>query len=176
METILQILQWSIPSGGLGAAITWFVNRRLNQTRTKKEIHDTFKQMYEDVSALLLEVQNKNDELTVKVNEKTENETRLIRAVNRLSRAMEAIPLCDYHAQCPVLGELRLDEGGCTGGNETGGGIQPSEQRSASSGKRSGRRHPRNGKSKNPGVGDSEPAGGGRVQSPEREYPCDNQA
>ena len=53
METILQILQWAIPSG-LGTAIGWFWNRRVNQAKAKKEIHDTFKQMYEDVSSTLL--------------------------------------------------------------------------------------------------------------------------
>lgn len=176
METILQILQWAIPSGGIGAAITWIVNRKANQAKSKKEIHDTFKKMYEDVSDLLLKMQNENEELHATVNDLLEKDALTRRALNRLSRAIEAIPLCEYHAQCPVLCELRLDENSSTGGNETGGGIQSSEQRSASSGKRSGQRHPRNGKSKNPDVGDSESPGGGRVQSPEGEHPGDDQA
>lgn len=122
METILQILQWAIPSGGIGAAISWFVNRKVNQAKSKKEIHDTFKKMYEDVSDLLLKIQNENEELHATVNDLLEKDALTRRALNRLSRAIEAIPLCEYHAQCPVLGELRLDEGGGTGTDEASGG------------------------------------------------------
>lgn len=109
METILQILQWAIPSG-LGTAIGWFWNRRVNQAKAKKEIHDTFKQMYEDVSSTLLALQNENKELHATINDLQEKDALTRRAINRLSRAIEAIPLCNYHSQCPVLGELRLEQ------------------------------------------------------------------
>ena len=117
METILQILQWLIPAECIGITIGWFVHRKVNKARDKKEIHDIFKQMYEDVSNQLSIVQKKNDELTRKVDELQENDVRHIRAINRLSRAIEAIPLCEYHSQCPVLAELRIgQDGGAVGG------------------------------------------------------------
>ena len=112
METILQILEWIIPAGGVGTAIGWFWNRKVSQAKSKKEVHDTFKQMYEDVSKALLSLQKKYDELSEKFNESKESEARFIRAANRLSRAIEAIPLCDYHSQCPVLVELQDDKNG----------------------------------------------------------------
>ena len=43
-ETIFQILQWAIPSGGIGAAIAWIANRRLRTVEEKKKVEDTYKQ------------------------------------------------------------------------------------------------------------------------------------
>ena len=107
METILQILEWIVPAGGVGTAAGWFWNRKVSQAKSKKEVHDTFRQMYEDVSVALLSLQKKYDELSERFNESKDNEARFIRAANRLSRAIEAIPLCAYHSQCPVLVELQ---------------------------------------------------------------------
>ena len=36
-DTIFQILQWAIPSGGIGAAIAWIANRRLRTVEEKKK-------------------------------------------------------------------------------------------------------------------------------------------
>lgn len=119
METILSILQWVIPSGGIGGAIGWFANRKANKAKTKKEIHDTFQQMYEDVSKALLDLQKKYDVLYKISQDQVDENTRTRRALNRLSKAVEAIPLCDYHSQCPVLSELRLDKE--SGGSGHGG-------------------------------------------------------
>lgn len=59
METLLQILQWAIPSGGIGAAIAWLVNRKAVSAKAAKAVHDTYKTMYEDISQLLVENQKK---------------------------------------------------------------------------------------------------------------------
>lgn len=32
-DTILQILQWALPSGGIGAAIAWVANRKANTAK-----------------------------------------------------------------------------------------------------------------------------------------------
>lgn len=125
METLLTILQWVIPSGGIGMAIGWLADRRVNNARASKEIHDTFKQMYEDVSTILINVQKNNEELC-------EENSRTRRALNRLSKAIEAIPLCDYHSQCPVLSELRIDkEGICNGHDRPAGKPGPDAKREA---------------------------------------------
>ena len=122
METILSILQWVIPSGGIGGVIGWFANRKANKAKTKKEIHDTFQQMYEDVSKALLDLQKKYDILYKISQDQVDENTRTRRALNRLSRAVEAIPLCDYHSQCPVLNELRIDKEGVSGGHSGAAG------------------------------------------------------
>ena len=63
-DIILQILQWAIPSGGIGAAIVWLANRSANSARNAKVVHDTYKGMYEDISKVLLETQEKYEENT----------------------------------------------------------------------------------------------------------------
>ena len=114
-DTFLQIIQWAIPSGGIGAAIAWLANRKAKSAQTAKSVHDTYKMMYEDVSALLMETQRKYEE-TTKITEKLVAENNLTRrAVNRLSRAIEAIQLCPHRAACPVSSELSLSEDSADG-------------------------------------------------------------
>jgi hypothetical protein len=109
MMDILGILQWAIPSGGIGAAIAWVANRKVAGVRAQKEIHDTFKSMYDDVSALQLKTQKKYEETIKKIEDLTAENARTRRALNRLSRAIEAIQICPHSATCPVRGELRMD-------------------------------------------------------------------
>ena len=58
-DILLQFIQWAIPSGGIGAAIVWFANRKANNAKNAKIVHDTYKGMYEDISKVLLETQQK---------------------------------------------------------------------------------------------------------------------
>ena len=62
-ETLTDILQWLIPSGSLGAVVVWLTNKTLRNLRTAKEIHDTYKKMYEDVQVTLVEMQGDNKKL-----------------------------------------------------------------------------------------------------------------
>ena len=48
-ETIINLLQWLIPSGGFGAVIVWLTNKNLRNLRMTKEVHDTYKTMFIDV-------------------------------------------------------------------------------------------------------------------------------
>lgn len=109
-DTILQILQWAIPSGGIGAAIAWIANRKAREAKTAKEVHDTYKTMYEDISTLLVETQKKYEETKEQIEALGADNSRTRRALNRLSRAIEAIQVCPHRANCPVSGELSLDE------------------------------------------------------------------
>lgn len=128
MDTLMQILQWAIPSGGIGAAIAWVANRKANNARQAKSVHDTYKLMYEDISRLLVETQQKYDEST-KLTEKLVSENNLTRrALNRLSRAIEAIQLCPHAGTCPVSGELSLSEDG-DGDAKPDRGSQKRQQR-----------------------------------------------
>lgn len=110
METILQILQWAIPSGGIGAAIAWIANRKTRQAKTAKEVHDTYKMMYDTVSAELVSLQKQIMSNYEKMEELKGENSRTRRALNRLSRAIEAIQVCPYSSSCPVRSELSLDE------------------------------------------------------------------
>lgn len=106
-DIILQFLTWAIPSGGVGAAIAWFFNRKAHNAETAKTVHDTYKKMYEDVSQLLIETREKYEETYEKIEELSQENARTRTALNRLSRAVEAIQLCPYRSECPVRGELQ---------------------------------------------------------------------
>ena len=109
MADIMQIILWAIPSGSVGAAIAWIANRKVKQAEGAKRVHDTYKVMYEDVSKLLVETQEKYEE-TTKITDDLVRENRLTRqAVNRLEKAIKAIQLCPNRANCPVRNELSLD-------------------------------------------------------------------
>ncbi|KAA6310559.1 hypothetical protein EZS27_038159, partial [termite gut metagenome] len=89
---MIDILQWLIPSGGLGAALIWITNRRLRNTRTEKEVHETYKILYEDISKTLIEIQNENK--------------RLHSAVSSLEYAISKANTCSQYARCPIRREL----------------------------------------------------------------------
>lgn len=144
-DTIMQIIQWAIPSGGLGAAIGWLANRNARRAAAAKSVHDTYKLMYEDISQELIATQRKVDETgrelqaarlqmdrsarqqqniqqetQQKINDITHTmekmgveNTRLRYAVNRLTRAIQAIEICPHRDACPVSVQLS-DDNACT--------------------------------------------------------------
>ena len=114
-DTIFQILQWAIPSGGIGAAIAWIAEKKTRDAKTAKEVHDIYTAMYEDISALLVETQKTYEETKEQIETLGTENSRTRRALNRLSRAIEAIQICPHRANCPVSGELSLDEEADTG-------------------------------------------------------------
>ena len=115
-EMIMQIVQWAIPSGGIGAAIAWVANRRVKSAEQAKRVHDTYKEMYEDISKELLRTQKKVDESAKEnaraIEDLNKENARTRYALNKLTRAIEAIQLCPHRATCPVSGELRDQEDG----------------------------------------------------------------
>ena len=96
-DIIMNILQWAIPSGGVGAAIAWIANRKVKEAEQAKQIHDTFKEMYGDVSKELLA---KQKELNDAARENAE-------AIERLNKENALTP---HHATCPVTSELQNSE------------------------------------------------------------------
>lgn len=140
-DIIMNILQWAIPSGGIGAAIAWIANRKVKAAEQAKQVHDTYKSMYEDVSRELLNLQRKVDESTREnasaIEELNRENTRTRNALNRLSRAIEAIQLCPHRASCPVSGELQNGEEGTGRDDEPGSNRAKSrQQRKQKAGKR----------------------------------------
>lgn len=96
-ETIASILQWLLPGGGMGAVMIWITSRKLRTIRVAKEEHDTYKQMYQDVSNTLLEF-------------RTDYE-RLQKSINKLERAISKAHGCHYRDICPILrSELQNNE------------------------------------------------------------------
>lgn len=93
-ETISNLLQWLIPSGSLATVLVWLTSKTLRTLRETKEIHDTYKAMYEDVKVTLIAISNEKKDLYA--------------IVVRLERAVSKAPNCRYFDNaCPVGRELR---------------------------------------------------------------------
>ena len=93
MDQLLTILQWLVPAGGLGAILGWLTNSRLRATRTAKEVHDTYKQMYDDLHDQLLALSNENKHIRS--------------SLSRLERAVTKGATCRLWSQCPIRSELQ---------------------------------------------------------------------
>ena len=121
---ILSILQWAIPSGGIGAAIAWIVHRSAASAKDAKVVHDTYKQMYKDISAELEKMRTRAESLESKINKLTNENDELRRAVNRLRNTLVEIKRCPHYSTCPVRNELQDGSSGDTksGTEQTGGG------------------------------------------------------
>lgn len=91
MDSISEFLQWLVPV--LGTAIVWLTNRTLRNTRTVKEVHDTYKTMYEDQQNTLIKLQDSNEKLC----------EELLRLKQGLVRATS----CRYWPLCPLRPELQ---------------------------------------------------------------------
>jgi len=109
-ETLLNILQWAVPSGGIGAAVAWIVNRGAHQARQARDVHDTYKTMYQDISRLLIETRKKYDQLQETLSEVKEENASLRRSVNRLERCISKAKACRYYDDCPIRDELRNEK------------------------------------------------------------------
>jgi len=111
-DTIITLLQWLVPSGGLGAAVAWAFSRTLRSLRETKEVHDTYKSLYEDISETLKDLQNEVDDLQ--------------KELGRFRRAVARIYGCRHYSDCPVNRELQNSESGTVGGRKSGkNGGQP---------------------------------------------------
>lgn len=92
-ESILQLLQWLVPTGGVGMLLGWLTSTRLRQARTAKEVHDTYKKMYEDLHNQVIEIANDNSEMR--------------QMLARLERAISKGAACRIWATCPIRRELQ---------------------------------------------------------------------
>lgn len=96
MYTWFDLLVTLISSGVLFSLGTWLVNRKVNNTRQKKEIFDYYKSISEDLQTTLEKLQDEN--------------RKLYRVISRLERAMSMVSTCKHYAECPIRGELRKYE------------------------------------------------------------------
>lgn len=100
-EHIAPILQWLIPSGGVGAVLVWLTNKTIRNLRTSKEVHDTYKTMYLDVQQTLNDIQDEKK--------------KLYKMVSRFERALSRCFSCRYHDKCPAIIELQKHKADLTG-------------------------------------------------------------
>ena len=92
MEVFIRIIEWLIPAGGLAGGLAWLLNKTLRNLRKTKEIHDTYKTLYEHISQTILSLQ---DEIT-----------GLHKELSRFRRAISKAANCHYFDDCPVQQQL----------------------------------------------------------------------
>lgn len=92
-ETLTTLLQWLIPAGGFGTVIVWLTSKNLRNVRTAKEVHETYKVLYENIQQTLIELQDENK--------------KMYKVVARLERAVNRASVCRYYDHCPVRDELQ---------------------------------------------------------------------
>jgi hypothetical protein len=68
-------------------------SKTLRALKTTKEIHDTYKTMYEDLDETLIKLQDENKKLQ--------------KAVGRLERVISLAYTCRYYGDCPMRDELQ---------------------------------------------------------------------
>lgn len=93
IDSLITLLQWLLPTGSVGAVIVWLTSKTLRQARTAKEVHDTYKAMYEDVQGTLINLQHDNSQL----------HDAILRLEATIRRATE----CRYYGTCPLRSELQ---------------------------------------------------------------------
>jgi hypothetical protein len=105
-ETLITLLTWLIPSGGVGAVAAWLTSRKLRTVRTDKEIHDTYKIMYDDVQQTLVAIRKENRELYDAQNNQREENEKLRIAIESLERTIAQAANCRHWDVCPIRHEL----------------------------------------------------------------------
>lgn len=93
MDLVMQILQWLIPTGGILTLFGWIRQRDTRKERVAKEKNDIYKEMYDNISGTLLELQNENK--------------RLYKAVRQLNQTIQKATACPHYGECPMRDELQ---------------------------------------------------------------------
>ena len=92
-DLIMQILQWLVPSGIAGSLWAWLRHRENNKVLAAKERNDAYKEMYDNLSGTLIDLQNEN--------------IKLYKAVRELNRTIQRASTCRHYADCPIRSELQ---------------------------------------------------------------------
>ncbi len=92
MNTLMEIFSYLFPTG-VGSAITWVYSRNVYRARKRKEVHDIYQEMYNDVCTTLTKNQDEN--------------RKLYRAIARLEKAVTQATVCRHWPDCPVRDELQ---------------------------------------------------------------------
>ena len=92
MDMFMQILAMLFPAG-LGSIITWMFSRNLYRAKKKKEVHDIYQVMYNDVCTTLTHIKDEN--------------RKLYQIVERFEKAVLKATDCFYWDDCPMRHELQ---------------------------------------------------------------------
>lgn len=100
LHVIKDFLMYLLPAGGMGGVIVWVFNKKLRTLRTDKEVHDTYKAMYDDVKKELKELRNENKVLRREL-------ARVDAIIGILEAVFSKVASCRYYNSCPIRVELQ---------------------------------------------------------------------
>ena len=92
MEDVFNIIQWAFISV-VSPAVVWLFQKQVRTARSRKEIHDTYEQMYNSVSKSIIELLNENQ--------------KMFETLRRLEQAISETNRCLYSDNCPVVRRLQ---------------------------------------------------------------------
>lgn len=92
MDMFMQIVAMLFPAG-IGSLVTWMFSRNLYRAKKKKEVHDIYQVMYDDVCATLTHIKDEN--------------RKLYQIVERFEKAVLKATDCCYWDDCPMRHELQ---------------------------------------------------------------------
>lgn len=92
-ELVIQILQLIVPPGIVGSFWAWWKHRENKKVLAAKERNDTYKEMYDNLSDTLIDLQNEN--------------IKLYKAVRELNRTIQKASTCKHYGNCPIRRELQ---------------------------------------------------------------------
>ena len=105
--TLLQTLwDWLLPAGWLATAIAWWRDRKIYKVRVVKESEGTYKELYDDLSATILELSKQLRKL---------NERNITHET-----ALRKIHACRYADRCPAILWMRQQQKGQLGNRPLG--------------------------------------------------------
>lgn len=92
-DGILQVLNFLFTPGCVTALLVWIKTKDNRKAAASKERNDAYKQMYDNLSDTLLDLQNEN--------------IKLYKAVRDLNRTIQKAVACPHYRDCPMRGELQ---------------------------------------------------------------------
>ena len=104
MTSVMDVLQWLLPAGVLSNVMVWLISRSTYRARNRKEREDIYKQLYENVSGTLLDIQHQYEQLQRKHEQSNKNQTRM---AGMLSLLVARARYCRSWPQCPLRSELQ---------------------------------------------------------------------
>lgn len=84
-ESFITLLQWLLPTGGIGTLLGWLVSSRLRRMREEKEEHESYRLMYHEAMDDFNQLRNEKRKLEREIAELKEDVASLLAFIRQLA-------------------------------------------------------------------------------------------
>lgn len=84
-ESFITLLQWLLPTGGIGTLLGWLVSSRLRRMREEKEEHESYRLMYHEAMDDFNQLRNEKRQLEREIAELKEDVASLLAFIRQLA-------------------------------------------------------------------------------------------